>query len=1130
MSFVGRLGAVVKRVVKRGSPQVLLRVALLSATLISVVMVVSVFGTASCSQTTTNVPLRSFEYAQRMDLVCLQVNGPDGNAPAGPILPIPQPQSQCAPDPVNVNGFAQAYHLFALVTQVTRGEVAVVDLTAGTVVDVDRSTPGINFLPVGSLPTDIASTADGSMTYVASAQVDKPAIYALPSSRILGDSQTGPTGINPALLPSPVIPTLTTWPSCSLPEAPGPIAIVPTAVEQPDGAPAADAGPGPGYVLTVVLRGDGVTTAAKVITIDPAPLMRGAQLDAGAGSEVAPGSLAPCPIIGATELANTFAPVETAGPAWNDGVPYADGGIVAPLPDSGAVCNGPGAAQDGGLEPAEAGAGSLLPTPLAHASAAVRDGQYLYVADSALGVIHMIDITAPTRPREIAPLRATSLANPTRTVSVGQLALSPPTRNYQRFLYAIDASDGPASIMVYEVTDPLHSSHLPLTRPHPELNPFQPLDRIAFGSPVATVAFVQHDWPLTAPNGAVSNYAAQSGLLCNPNQYAVADGGAVIDPGAYYRPNEINNPEQVTSTTLSAWPSRLRGIFAFATLSNGTMVIIDVDDWDGPCRRPDPMGFDAGGPPSDIAPVEPFPSSPSDLNPYHAPIASQTGLTDPTSQEDYFPVSAPHRARSFYPLKDDITAGNHAPYLTNPPQLFTLESATLSGVGPGSAANPLILPTSTTLADPYGINIAGYASSPNVRFSWEDPLVQIDQNWTVTFEGSLPTLQGFRFTIDTTDHFQTLTLTTPANLLCRTGVEDLDVGATRAQAITKGIELFNSGNMLTGSQALAVPPGLTSRLVDYVQIADDLDQIAPNQDPYWSENNTHDGGADDCWAGVGVGGAEVTDPGDRYNLCAQTFGAASAQEPSRDFPILQAYADHFIIGTFYPYNQPPPRTAAPLASQEVYASNPAILKLVKCCFHNQMGLNVRTGGEWVATGSSSGLLHHVVSDSSGRCVQGCDPTQALMNSRSVGLIAGCFDSTGERQLPGCPGTAASCTTQVLPDRNDVLAMRNPMFSYITFNGTATAEADAGAGPPGGAMCNGAPVLEAIPPRDDVWKFSTRGQFTPYTINYASSSTSVSPQSMRFVSSFGQLAVVDGASQGLVLIDLNALQQAHAPYF
>jgi hypothetical protein len=279
-----------------------------------------------------------------------------------------------------------------------------------------------------------------------------------------------------------------------------------------------------------------------------------------------------------------------------------------------------------------------------------------------------------------------------------------------------------------------------------------------------------------------------------------------------------------------------------------------------------------------------------------------------------------------------------------------------------------------------------------------------------------------------------------------------------------------------------------------------------------------------------MGGSDVTDPMDRYNLCLATFGPSNQQEPARDFPILQAYADHFVIGTFFPYDAIPPRTAAPIQSQEKYGANPAILKLVKCCFHNQFQtVNVRAGGEWVAVGQATGFLHHIVEDpSTTRCVQSCDPTQVLMNSRSVGLVAPGVDPTGARLLPGCTGmTATSCMGPTLPDRNSPLAMRNPMFSYVTFNGSAlpgtldagVLEGDAGAGG----------VIEAVPPRDDVWKFSTRGQFTPYVINIASSSSSVSPQSMVFVEPMGQLAVIDGSALGLIMIDLNAMAEAHTPY-
>jgi hypothetical protein len=95
-------------------------------------------------------------------------------------------------------------------------------------------------------------------------------------------------------------------------------------------------------------------------------------------------------------------------------------------------------------------------------------------------------------------------------------------------------------------------------------------------------------------------------------------------------------------------------------------------------------------------------------------------------------------------------------------------------------------------------------------------------------------------------------------------------------------------------------------------------------------------------------------------------------------------------------------------------------------------------------------------------------------------------------------------------------MRNPLFSFTVWNGQTVDTAGN--------------VSDQTPTRDMVWKFSTRGQFSALSVNIAATTTAVAPQSMRFIDSLGQLAVVDGSSQGLVLIDLNTVGPAHAPYF
>jgi hypothetical protein len=1133
---------------------------------------------SSCAQTPTNVPVQTFEQPQNMDVVCMQVL----NSNIEPIIPpIPQPQAQCAQVPVNVNGSQLPYHLFALVTQVTRGEVAVVDLTAGYEIDVDPSTPGINFLPVGRLPSDIAATPDGTMVYVGSADPNAPAIFALPSTLILGDSQEydggeiNPNGTEP-------IPDLTTWPVCSLPQAPGAVRILPNNLLPPladGGAPPSSAA---GYVIVVVFPGDS-NNGARMATIDPAPLIRGASpyIDAGLppGYQVDAGSLSPCLILqdiplGSPAAGTTWMP----GPTWDDGVDYVDGGADVDLPQTAVAC----------ASPVDAGAATGQTSPLLTTGATGPSGgatvldtsgprPLLYVADNSLPIIHEIDVSDPSAPVELAPLLATSVVNPQEVVSVGQIAVSPTTRDYKRFLYAIDQVGG--GIMVYDVTDPIGGPHVPLTRPHAVLEPFQPPDRILFGSPVASVAFVQNDWPLTqtySQTATVNSLAtALTGLLCNPNPNvdtstptSVADGlaaeqGPFSDNGAYYR-NAISFQE------VALGPNRLRGVFGFATLTNGSVIAIDVDDWDAPCRRPDPVAPPKGslsilppstaatqanliaseivdGPFSAVAPPEPFPSSTADTDPYHTPVAFQNEYTDtPTSLEWFFPVSAPHRARSGFTLNNTAVNGNHAPYLLGVPQLFAL-GAPLATQGPQAIGNPSLVPTDTPFVDPsvttnpaepnplgrtpvFAPAIDGGGAlppdlllvqstpgaTPGIRFAWEDPEVSVNQSWSVTFEGALPgffdsggnaLIQADVRAYNQTDSGQTedggaaldysaVWLYNTDAYFCSKGLEDVAVGVQRA----------NAENAALAAAGLPTIDGLASQVADYVQITS---PIRANTDQYWAIDNS-------CWE---ISPGKTIPVEMRANLCADTYGYqvggtfdASTLSLQRDFPIIEAHDNQLLIGRFgytgtggNAVPREPGHSDWSIVGPD--PTNVPFLKLMQCCFNDQIQFNVRTGGEWNVVGSGNGFLHHIVATGSDlRCAPSCEARDALLNGRAAPI-------------------PRPCPNQTVPSltRDSVLAMRNPMFSFLVWNGqdsTQTCLADAGA----------TNLADLPPARDTAWTFTTSGQFSPLFVNIAGSNSNVSPQSMKFIDSLGQLAVIDGASQGLILINLQTIAEAHAPYF
>ncbi|MCL2724118.1 MAG: hypothetical protein FWD69_06730 [Polyangiaceae bacterium] len=1024
----------------------------------------------ACSQSETSVPVQSFRRAQRMDTVCLQVIDDNGNRQT----PAPRPPTDCAPVSPDVDGNNLQNQLFAVVTQSASGELAVVNLSAGVVVDQNRTNPGIDFIPVGMVPTDVATAPDGQMVFVAAAEVNKPAIYGVPSSRLLGDT--------PGYPPDPQGQAdLRSWPVCALPQKPGALAIV----SRTGATTNADAGEGTlDYEIVAALPGDRLNTT-KIVTIDPRPFLRGANIaGAGEGSVLDPGALEPCPItssislVDASALPATFAP----GPAWQNGVPYVDGGIdltcERPLPaavcGTTPCCTEPDPVGDGGVDaaaPVDAGtcipldeqdAGGPQPLSLGSldsprpVSIALVD-QTLYVADDTVPFVHVIDLSTQGSPLELPPLVATSLAQPSRAVSLSDVTVSPPTHDYKRFLYAVDKADG--SIVVFDVTDPKSTIRTPVTRPNPELNPFAPPDRIAFSSPVVAVAFARHDFPLSNING-VNLPNSRSGLICNANQNI--DPNNPQDFGFYYRADRGEAPAALG-------PLRLRGIFAFAVLANGQVVVVDVDDWDAPCRRPATLD---GGPPSaaDLqgalasanlqgvlasvpgalaaAQIDSS-TNKTDFAPYDA----QT--TDPgaTSEEGFFPISAPHHIRSQYLIKNDSTSGNHLPSLQTVPNVGT-NGIPLPQVGSG----------------------AGSEKTPalSLLFSYDVPDAHIaNQDWFITFEGQLPGYDGINATISTTDDYQSLTLSAPHGQFCAKGVEDWDQGRMRAAAVNAAVQ----GDL--------VDSDLQWKIADYVQVSDDL---LSNDDPYWATDQS-------CWD------SSLVTPQQRFDSCNAAFGLASDQMVSRDFPILEAYDGKFVLGRFY-YGDISPRRV-------VYKdpTNPPYLKQLQCCFHNQIAFHVRTGGQWSTVGNivggavGLGFLHHMVTGSDGRCVPSCDPRLSLMNGRAPPVPPSCDPSRTDACLPA--GTTIS--------RDSQLAMRNPIFSVVMQN------------PSSGSLIE----------RDTAYTFTTQQAFSPLLVdigNTAGTINLVNPQSIQYIESLGQIAVVDGATQGLVLIDLDNVIIAHAPYF
>ncbi len=99
----------------------------------------------ACSDDPDPVQLYSFERPEKVALACFEIKEKKGKTTTKP-LPLEDCRGKDEDDP---------QHLHALVTQTSRGEVAVVDLIEKEVIDTREDIPGITFVPVGEIPKAI---------------------------------------------------------------------------------------------------------------------------------------------------------------------------------------------------------------------------------------------------------------------------------------------------------------------------------------------------------------------------------------------------------------------------------------------------------------------------------------------------------------------------------------------------------------------------------------------------------------------------------------------------------------------------------------------------------------------------------------------------------------------------------------------------------------------------------------------------------------------------------------------------------------------------------------------------------------------------------------------------------------
>ncbi|MBL8721130.1 MAG: hypothetical protein JNL79_34410 [Myxococcales bacterium] len=575
-----------------------------------------------CSTTPVIVPVRSMERPKDAAFLCLEITS-DGS-PRG--APIEKCRANALGQPVDVAGKAvdgtDRFHLHAVVTQIARGELAVVDL--GRVPDdtsdglglikADPRTPGYNFLPVSEAPTAVVADPDGKAVYVASGHT--PRIDIIPAELLRG-------------------PIDTNWYDTTLP---WPHLDFDPLTEGKPGYLAIEREGGKNDRLYVVLPDTNQiavfdlsasalaptrvgTLRPTLAAASPLPVAPRVCLDAKGAPraclQCVDGDGNPKTCASGDKTREVPCGAGESTPTWWDTLQTSSSVAGACLVDTGF------------RSPAATFVSSKTPTSFHLGPATLAAGK-LFVADDAAPYVHVFDV-ADGAGVEVARLDVGS--------ATAQVAVSPivpdevtwdnadaievcETRGWvgdgldhtadsrrvadklggrcraHRYVYAIDrknSDDGDGTIAVVDLPvvkrkdggDDIDLAGATLAQPFACDAPSFPAKRIplaGFGIgnnlPVKAITFVSHDPPTSTSIG-----GGLTGVRCRPDR--TADGRArpvneELDKVTY--PLRVDAAQSWNSAFGNGSVRFLRGTFALAVLASGAVFPLVVDDYDSLCR------------------------------------------------------------------------------------------------------------------------------------------------------------------------------------------------------------------------------------------------------------------------------------------------------------------------------------------------------------------------------------------------------------------------------------------------------------------------------------------------------------------------------------------------------------------
>jgi hypothetical protein len=898
--------------------------------------------TSGCSQTPVVVPVRSMERPKDVDLICLQHTADDHWRGA--------PLEKCAVDDAANSVETDAeYRLHAVVTQMSRGELAVVDLarspldTTSTLVKVDPRTPGYSFLPVGAVPIDVAADPGGEAVYVASGRDPRVDIIpagmlrgpidsndesggALPWSKIDFDPTTdGLPGALTVVRDDPTDPAAGGYGKCSPTDTTSRCHAGATCdVDRCSDLPAR-------LFVSLPDAMNGTVNTLKIAVFD---LRKGAL----APTRLADVKLESLSNVPHASLTKTTCATDNGAPWW---LTYEKcfGGSTLPVPKE---------------------ATQAAFTRMHLAGIAVAGGK-LFAADDTAPFVHVFDLASGKEERRIGvgtPTARVSVSEPVpdevnaknaraievcerlgwlgdgldHTLDFKLIGLKDsagkdlPDRygdvingrcNAHRYVYAVDLVDaqaGDGSLTVLDIPVKLvrlanektvRDTGVPAPVEREELDvagtemsqplscdsPAFPARRVPLSNsgvglglgnnaPVRSVSFIKRDYASSAlsrkelrsvpwPRGAASVPGRPS---------LVAEfGDAVTDPTWFTNAKvDLVRADEATwaSTAVTAGPKQLRGVFAFAALANGAVLVLDVDDYDRLVRgSKTTLAASAGGVPTSA-------------------IMATDEINDQVVERHH-----PRLARLY--SSDSQTVIN-----VNLSLLGTSLSTDLKS--DAGRTHPHLVP----LKDPTGVGI-----STLIAVSAKSPFPLVSENWSMTYEGVLPGYAGAAGTI--TGDGAAAELLDPAGHFCRRGVETSTT--PDANDVVQIIDAVCPDGACT-------EPGVKQSCLDYYGL--DATTLANNQ--------------------IAAGSA-TTIP----------------LEPTRDLLIGTAFEDHVTITKHAQVDGSGNVSWAPGLDT---AGKPTL----KTCFPGLTRYVVRAHNSWVVQGSTTGYLHRRIpsraDDPTAQCV------------------------------------------------------------------------------------------------------------------------------------------------------------------